>query len=348
LTRWNGWREDDILVFMNGTWWGERMVNVRLMPPWSWVSYVGAVTSVLRSRGVKCDFANVAGMSGYAFVVNIHPELLPFGPVAFDWEVLIEGTQGMGIMTELVAVERTEEDEHIFAELFERVRAEVDSGRCCVVWGAGSAPEFGVVYGYRDDYYLVRSSRSSAVRLEKERLLGPQDEPEEPIRFNQLNAPWRLAAVFFGESFKPERMAQERRAVARAVKLLRGLVPCFSGDYHYGAGAFRTWADVIEKRRADRLGSFYNLMCYWELQMFASGFCKRISRKWSRAKEELTRAGTLFYQSFANLEKVRTLIGENGDFRRERDLALAGELIKGCAVFNEQAANALESALGLM
>ncbi len=333
---------------MSGNWCGERVVNVRLMPPWSWVSYVGAVTSVLRSRGIKCDFTDVAGMSGYAFIVNIHPEVLPFGPVAFDWEILIEGTQGLGVMTELVAVERGEDDERLFGELFERVRLEIDSGRCCVVWGAGPAPEFGVVYGYRDDCYLVRSSVSSAGTRNKERLQGPQDDPEEPVRFNQLNAPWRLAAIFFGECFEPERALQERRAVARAVKLLRGLAPCFGGEYYYGTRGFRTWADALEKKRIDRLGNFYNLMCYWELQMFASGFCKRIARNWPQAKEYLNRAAELFYQSFSNLEKIKAMVGENGDFRDEGDFTVAGELLKGCAIFNERAAGALELALSLM
>lgn len=327
----------------------ENIVRVKLMPPWSWVSYVGAVTSVLRTRGVKCDFTDVAGMSGYAFVVNIDPEILPTGPVAFDWEVLVEGTQALGVETELVAVERDADDSELEVELFERVRAEIDAGRCCIVWGAGEAPEFGIVYGYRGDSYLVRSSRSSRSR-EEEKLLGPDEEPEPPIRFDNLKAPWRLAALFFGERIKTDSELQERQAISRGVKLLRGQHACFDSNYYYGASAFRSWADILERGRADPVGNVFNLMCYWELQMFAAGFCQRLVKKWKSAAGALKEAANFFQGSFKNLERLKSHLPSRIETGLEEwvSASKAITLLRECATLNENAAAALERALGLM
>ncbi|MCR4423050.1 MAG: hypothetical protein WHU95_01645 [candidate division WOR-3 bacterium] len=334
---------------MNGNQIEEKVVDVQLTPPWSWVSYVGAVTAVLRSRGVKCDFTDVAGMSGYAFVINIDPELLPTGPVAFDWEVLVEGTQALGLETELVAVERGADEQELAAELFERVRAEIDAGRLCIVWGAGDAPEFGIVYGYRGDSYLVRSSRSCRVHKEK-KALGPADEPEPPVRFDSLKAPWRLAGLFFGERIKPDAELQERQAISRGVKLLRGQHACFDSNYYYGASAFRSWGDVLKRGRADPVGNVFNLMCYWELQMFATGFCQRLAKRRKSAAVPLAEAAALFQSSLKNLERLKSQLPNNVEEGIEDWVATTGavNLLEECAAFNEKAAAALERALALM
>ncbi|MGQ9577727.1 MAG: hypothetical protein ACUVWQ_03810 [Candidatus Aminicenantales bacterium] len=334
---------------MSDNWSGEKVVDVRLTPPCSWVSYVGAVTSVLQARGIKCDFTDVAGMSGYAFVVNVDPELLPTGPVAFDWEMLIEGTQALGIEVELVAVERNADDKELEIELFERVRSEIDAGRCCVVWGAGEAPEFVIVYGYRGDSYLVRSSRSCRV-WDEERALGPEEETEESVRYDNLKAPWRLAAFFFGERIKPDVELQERQAISRGVKLLRGQHACFDSGYFYGASAFRSWSDILERKHADPVGNAFNLMCYWELQMFAAGFCYRLAKKRERAAKALIETATFFQCSRQNLEILKEKLPRQVErgFDEWITASNAIRLLKECSSLNEQAAAGLERALGLM
>jgi len=296
-----------------------------------WVSYVGVVTTILRSLGIKCDLTDVAGMSGYAFIVNIHPELLPTGPVEFDWNILVEGTRSLGIEIELVAVEGGEDD--LFMELFTRVKEEIDSGNCCIVWGAGDAPEFGLVCGYREQYYLVQ--KQAGVRQE--------------IRYNELKTLGRIAGIFFGESFSVVQERCAREAIGRATKLLRGLAPCFSGEYFYGATAFRTWADAVAKCRFDKLGFIYNLMCYWELQMWAAGFCRRLAKRWQEVAQYLNKAGEMFARSFNNLDQIKQMVGEPDKFslkNSEREMVV--NLLKRCADFNESAVRDLERGWSLM
>ncbi|MGQ9708126.1 MAG: hypothetical protein ACUVUR_04550 [bacterium] len=319
-------------------WKGARLIRGIASPCLCWVSYTGAVTTVLRERGIKCDITDVAGMSGYAFIVNIHPELLPTGPVAFDWEVLIEGTQALGIQTELVAVERGG-DEGLFAELFTRVREEIDSGRCCIVWGASDAPEFGVVYGYNNDCYVVLAADNKKGGNQR-----------QLIKYNEIKALWRIAAVFFNEKLKMDKQKQEQRAIIRAVKLLRGLHSCFAAEYHYGTNAFQTWSEAIDKGRFNPLGHTYNIMCYHELQMCAASFCQRLANRWNKPKEDLREAGESFRRSFERLEEIKriTPMAEN-EIKEARGLrTITAELLRGCARDNEQALQALERALGLM
>lgn len=309
---------------------GERVIDFRVPVPDTWISYLGAVTALLRFRGIRCDLTDVAGMSGYAFIVNIEPELLPVGPVAFDWEVLIEGTQALGIETELVAVERGDDDETNLAELFLRVREEIEAGRPCIVWGAGEGPQFGLVNGYRQDHYLV---------------VEPSGKRRQ-VRYDQLKAVWRLAGIFFGERLETDRRSEERRAVIRAVRLLRGTVACFDAAYAAGARAFAVWSDAVGRGRADYEGMVYNLGCYYELQLLAAGFCARLAKSHRQAASCLNEAARCFQNSFHRLEEVQQLV--SGPDRLRQDAETISRLLRVCGEENERAARELERAATLM
>ena len=328
-----------------------KTVKVKLAPPASWASYVGATSSVLKSRKLKCDNADVAGMSGYAFMVNVHPELCPSGPTAFDWEMLVEGTVALGLDVQLVTAPRqAEDDARLAAELFEKVKAEIDAGRCCVVWGATCAPEFAVVYGYQGNCYLVRSYRT--VRRGCTRVLGPGEALEDPVPFDRLEAPGCFGVFLFGETVKRDVTRADRGAITRAVQLLRDRHPCYDPTYRHGAGAFKVWAEALEKPpgKVSIFGNAYNAVVYQELQACASVFCGRLAKRYPFASRPLDKAATDLATSWQNLERVCLLFpfpegAGLDDAARVREAAM---LLRECAELDSSAASALERALGLM
>ena len=329
----------------------EKAANVKLMPPGTWASYVGAAASVLMSRKVKCDNADVAGMSGYAFLVNVHPGLCPSGPTAFDWEMLVEGTAALGIGVQLFTTpRRPEDDARLAAELFERVRAEVDAGRCCVVWGAAGTPEFAVAYGYKGDSYLVRSYRTCRKGCTKP--VGPTEMLEDPVPFDKLESPGCFGLFLFEEAVKTDGERADRNAVTRAAWLLRDRHPCLDPSCSHGARAFRAWADALEKSSADvdPFGNAYNVKVYQELQEFGGEFCKRLAKRRKSAGKHLDEASVALTESAKNLGEVGGLfpfpegkgLGEPARARK------AAWLLRECAELNTVAASALELALGMM
>jgi hypothetical protein len=328
-----------------------KTVNVKLAPPASWTSYVGTVASVLMSRSVKCDYADVAGMSGYAFLVNVHPELCPSGPTVFDWEMLVEGTIALGLDVQLVtALRQAEEDARLAAELFEKVKAEIDAGRCCVVWGATGAPEFAVVYGYQENCYLVRSYRT--VQSGCTGALGPDEAREDPVPFDRLEAPGCFGVFLFGEATKRDAARADRGAVTRAVQLLRDRHPCLVPGYSHGAIGLKMWADALDKTSAkvNPSGNAYNAVCYHELQEFGAEFLTRLSTRHKNAAKPLADAGRALAKSARNIEAVTRLFpfpeGKGlDDASKTREAAV---LLRECAELNTAAAAALELALGLM
>lgn len=328
-----------------------KTVNVKLVPPATFASWVGAVASVLKSRKVKCDNTDVAGMGGYAFLVNVHPDLCPSGPTTFDWDMLVEGTAALGIDVQLVAAPRREEDDaRLAAELFEKVKAEIDAGRCCVVWGATGAPEFAVAYGYQGNNYLVRSFRTAQKGCKQ--AVGPAEMPEDPVPFDHLESPGCFGVFLLGEPTRPDAARADRNAVTRAVQLLRDRHPCLAPGYSHGAAGLRTWADALDKTAAkvNPFGNAYNAVCYQELQEFGAEFLTRLSKRSKSAAKPLAEAGRALAGSARNLDAVAGLFPfpEGKGLDDPNKTREAARLLRECAELNTAAASALELALGLM
>jgi hypothetical protein len=331
-----------------------KVVGVKLVPPATWVSFVGVVASVLQSRKVKCELADVAGMSGYAFLVNVHRELCPSGPTAFDWEMLAEGTSALGLDVQLVATPRDKEkDAGNLRDMFDRVKQEIDAGRCCVVWGAACSPEFGVVYGYNADSYLVRTyATCRALGAKAAKGVGPEDWPEQPIRYDKLESPGCISAFLFGESVKVDRERAERAAVTRAAQLLRDRHPCYLPGYAHGAAGLRAWAESLSltPKAVNPFGNAYNARCWQELQELGAAFLKGLGKRHKGAAKALNEASSALGRSAGKLAEVSKLFPfpEGGGLDDATRRSKAAKLLAECATLNETAARGLEWALGLM
>lgn len=335
-------------------WKGQGLVSGGVMPPSTRVSLVGTLRSLLATRDLESDLTDVAGMSGCAFMVIVADRLARSGPTAFDWTVLKEGIQGLGLDTEIVTVwysddlETADVPEDIAEELFERVRGEVDAGRCCALWGGTDVPEFGVVYGYRDDSYLVRSYRSSAG--EGDGMLGPDDSPEQPVHYLGLNAPGNLGAVFLGDRVEVLQDRVDHEILARAVQFLSGRHACFTPGMWPGYGAFVIWAEQLQAGNVDAAGNAYTADCFWEMQKHAAEFCNRLAGRNDRAAEALRQAGVMFSNAHARLSSFRKSFPfpGSGALPAEDTIRSGADLLRECGDLNRHALGLLESALGLL
>jgi len=335
-------------------WKGKGLVGRGILPPSARVSLVGALRSLLATRDIESDLTDVAGMSGCAFMVIVADRIVRSGPTAFDWTVLKEGVQGLGLDTEIVTVWYSDDLESasvpgdIAEELFERVRSEVDAGRCCALWGATDVPEFGVVYGYRDDSYLVRSHRSAG--NDGGRALGPDEGPEQPVHYLKLNAPGNLGAVFLGDRVEVLQDRVDHEILARAVQFLSGRHTCFTPGMWPGYGAFVIWAEQLQTGNVDATGNAYTADCCWEMQAHAAEFCRRLAGRNGRAAEALRQAGVMFSNAHGRLTDFRESFPFPGSatLPDEDTLRSGADLLRECGDLNRHALGLLESALGLL
>ena len=315
-------------------------VMVPMQVQWQpgWLTWVAATTSCLRALGHDCDTVDVAGMSGYAFILSVHKELCPSGPTVFDWYTLLEGVQRLGRST----LNFASGDCHCEGHISDRTRAhchaayalvaeEVAAGRPCVIWGA-YVPEFAVAVGVEDGAFHVVSYR---------RCTG---EPEPPIPCEELNAPGGPYALGFPTVREVDRARSDAWAVTRAAQIANQ--PRYFRDYGYGVAAYDMWIAALQSGQLNSFGNAYNTVCLAEGRHFAHEFLSRIAGRNVHLAEPLRPAVEAYAQASAAMHEVGQLFPFPGQGEAE-DPARRAEAVEHLHVARAaeaQAAKALAAA----
>jgi len=269
----------------------------------AWLTWVASATTCLRALGVDCDTADVAGLTGYAFVTTVHDELCPSGPTMFDWGMLDHGINMLGRSTLVFSSsdchtkdgrfggEHTREHCRV---AFELVAREVSEGRPCVLWGA-YVPEFAVAVGVDDGKYLVRSFKE---------VTGDE---QPPIAFDDLDAPGGPYVMAFptATNIRKGQLWGDCYAVGLAVQLLNK--PSAFRRYGTGLKAFDVWVRALEQNKADPFGNAYNAQCWAEARRLARDFLARVAERNPAVADSVTRAHEAYVDSAAAMRRVAEL-----------------------------------------
>jgi hypothetical protein len=262
-----------------------KMSNTPEFQP-SWISYLGAVSGILKSRGKDHDIIDVGGYSGWSFLINVmRGNTCPSGPTAHKaYDDILEGTRTLGVeisgYDDIAEYKDHPEDMNEYSpeviekrarNMFENFKREFDEEQNPVVlWGI-PIPEYGIVYGYKDDSYLVSTIRRV------------QGIPETPIPCNKLQAPGSLHYFSFGKELEVNPKIRDRKAIERAIRMAEGET---SAHEHYVAGpeAFVEWANVLQTgKKGEEViyhGNSYVANCALEGRSTATSFLRRIAERY--------------------------------------------------------------------
>jgi DNA-binding HxlR family transcriptional regulator len=266
-----------------------------------WISYLGAVSGILKSLGKNISIIDVGGYSGWSFLVNVAKgNTCPSGPTAHAaYDDILKGTQNLGFEIGWGYIDLNEDKEYTpevqkerLKKLFNSFKKYFDENQKPVVlWGI-PVPEYGIAYGYKDDSYIVSTFRHF------------QGIPETPIQYDKLEAPGALHYFSFGSEVHslttPE--TGDKEAIERAINMAKGENYAHE-DYVAGPEAFVEWANVLETGiKGEELvyhGNSYVANCALEGKETAIEFLKRISKRYNDQPqyEPLIKASNEFSKS---------------------------------------------------
>ena len=234
-------------------------VPMDVEPTQGWLTWVGATTSCLRALGCDCDSVDVAGMTGYAFMLNIDETVGVWSPTDFRWGILRNGITHLG----RAALEffTYEQSQATYRAAYDVVSREVEAGRPCVINGA-FVPEFASVVGVQDGCY---------------HLVGAYGQG--PLHCEKLAAFGGVYVLGFPAPTQTEPGAGDELAVNHAVQLLRQTKHSQSPASTCGIAAFDAWITELEAERADSWGNSYCVACYVESRAFAQEFLGRVAAR---------------------------------------------------------------------
>ncbi len=315
-------------------------MEVKYVP--AWLTWVGCVTSCLNALEVKCDVHDVAGMSGYAFMLSVHEQLCPSGPTVFEWGTMLPGISALGRTSLVMQTCQCHNKDHATdltrehcKQAFDLVAREIEAGRPCVIWGT-YLPEFGVVYGVEDDKYLVKSFKECI------------NEEQPPIKYDEIDAPGGVYALGFPSPTKYKKAnAWDRHAVAGGVQKLR--LPSRRPKYGSGLEAYDTWINAFEKDIAHPFGNAYNAQCYNEGRWYAENFLKRIEERNPVAAEPINKAVGFYEKAHeATKELAKIFTFPPGEQLKDEKNRIEGvKLLRDARDAETKAVEAMEESLKL-
>ncbi|MFW9849377.1 MAG: hypothetical protein ACFFF4_09560 [Candidatus Thorarchaeota archaeon] len=263
----------------------------------AWISYLSTAVGILRAIGEEADLVDTGGYTGYAFHLNTsRNETCPSAPTVAPFDLFREGLESFGRRVTFGWTEPSyspsneQKDLTRAREFFEDIKSILTRTDTPVgIWGI-PVPEFGIVNGFEGDSYIVSTFRS----------LQRKSKEEEPIRFNQLNAPGGLSKMVFGEPIDlPDDNTLDRDAIKRAIHIARGVSfgeESVDASYITGPDALSQWAEIIEtgvvpkseeeaNQMKDRMklnyhGNAYVAECTKEGMSLAASFLMRLFRRY--------------------------------------------------------------------
>ena len=303
-------------------------------------SYLGAMAGLLQAVGIPCDVVDIGGYSGYAFLMKTTAGWIDPGSPSLHsgnvkqtseavlqlWSDFRAGTESLGVRLECFwdpeqfefwDDTRRAENQQRAHHLFERVKQEIHADHPAMVWGL-FVPEYGLVNGYTEDSYLVSTFRP---------LIG---QPDEPVRYDQLQAKGGLEAIFVSEVDSSLGKADDRSALKRAIRMAEGSPYTFKFEtprhpirehqqYITGLAAYDEWACVLQEYAPGTIYYeylSYNAACVAELKQVAGQFLSRLAQRYSDKPqaEALRRAADAYARAEAELRQLVALfpLSESG------------------------------------
>ena len=245
------------------------------------ISYLGALTGVLKSLGKDLDIVDLGGRTGYGFVLNVAKgETCPSGPTAMSescWGEIYKGSDSFGWKFNIWFDNRSfpqktgplsPEDYARANDFFNRVKETIEKyGKSVVIWGI-PVPEYGIVNGYTEDSYIVSTFRP---------LIKEEDTP---IKFDALEAPGCMDLIYFTDEFDVNSAEEDRKSLERAIIIAEGKNVARNG-YVAGPEAYDEWAETLSNLKLDlnAFGNSYVIDCYWEGKGIAAEYLRRLSER---------------------------------------------------------------------
>jgi len=311
----------------------------------AWLTWVTATAGCLRALGITCDQVDVAGYSGYAFLINVGEGMCPSGPTAFDWGLLLPGVTALGrsalvfrgahCCCELNQERTSAYKKRVREEMraaYDLVATEIESGRPCVLWGT-YVPEFGIAVGVQNDSYLVKTWKPYI------------KEPEPPIPFDKLTNPSGSYVLAFPTAVEVAREQADREALNHAVTMLNYRTS--SPQYGAGQDAYDKWIACLDASKAEPHGNSYNAHCWAEARRFARDFLSRVAARNEAVAKPLGQAVVAYSQAADALGKVARLFPFPHSAKKVNDpeaRAAAIEALRAAKPADARAAAALTEA----
>ncbi|MFO8144632.1 MAG: hypothetical protein R6T89_02700 [Candidatus Syntrophosphaera sp.] len=305
-----------ILVLLGGLM---AQMQESIKPIYAWSSFMGCVKACADHLGCGHSTNWLYGVTGYAFIMNIHPVVCPSGPTAFDNSFLIGNAGALGLGFDTINFSKRDPDfEKKQREAHAKVQKALGEGIPVFGWEL-DLPEYYLLAGADSTGYLffdmdrqikgcpwekLGTSEIGMVEIHSLSCLTMENEPLLQVR---------SALQFLGEYHSdPQKYALE--------------------GYTQGTAGYDVWIEAMQNGETDPLGLPYNARVWHEARSHAVGFLMEIKVKLGENLDysSLDEAIKCFGEVVASLEEICNIypFPPTGEDLTPENLARSIELLR--------------------
>ncbi|MHA2295072.1 MAG: ArsR/SmtB family transcription factor [Candidatus Hodarchaeales archaeon] len=317
------------------------------------ISYYGAVAGILQTLGIDVDTADVAGCTGYGFIVNVAKGITSLsGPaegLGKAWDVINKTVNMLGYKTESYIEKKplpengktyTPDDVYRAKQLFLKIKSAIDDNKPVILWGIPT-PEYGIVNGYENSSYLVSTFRTLV------------NKAENPINYDRIEAPGWVHIVFFKEK---QEEGNDKSILTTALAMAEGKIPT-GENYIAGPAAYDEWAGLLESEPPESdsiefVGNAYVASCYYENKGLEKIFLRRVAKRHATKPqvEHLEKAAYEYEAAEKQLKQFTELFPfpSTEPVRKDyspKEMSRGAELLRAAKSHEEKAIECLKTAL---
>lgn len=250
----------------------------------AWMTHMGCQQGCVEYLGIDISRGWIYGGTGHAFALNIHEELCPSGPTAWNCQASDLLARDVGYLAEGVTGERCNRDFEARQKIaWALVTGCIDNGVPCYGWEL-EMPEWYVVTGYDERGYYYCGCNADEAKMP----LPRDDLGRTEIGFLSMQCVLECDA------------SPDHEVVSEAIRFA---LDHAEGSHHFepyasGPEAWEQWAAALESGSASRFGAGYNAECWRECRAMAVEFL-------DEAGERLGREQGLFDEAIEHYSAVR-------------------------------------------
>ena len=251
-------------------------------------TFMGVILGTGQHFDTGLNVSEYYAESGFAYAVNIHPELCPSGPYCWNHVPILDAMRHLGIdggRLEFDAFANTREDRIAIAE---KVQEGFKEG---VVSMEGLEHQL-IVECDTDNMTFAMPWDNAVDSCLKELSWEAWVNHHEPPPFGFYR---------FSTSEIAPKDQRIRQAIKVALTIYESPVTFETEDYKFGPNAFNQWCHGLENKEADKHGHWWNCMVWSECRHFAAEYF----RDWPLgSNDHASQLASIFKQSSDLLEKA--------------------------------------------
>ena len=280
--------------------------NNWMQPPFC-TTLMGCLQGVFDYYGMNYSPAMLYGLTGHAFFINIHREICPSGPYAWDHRFLYNLTEKMGIRITESSFLTPDTPKEICAEAVDRLSVSLEGNNPCMITCL--------------EHQLVKEKRDGEILL----FRPWEEEIESQFSFLDsdnlspcLEKAGFLSIGYFEKSDVQDNLGKTvHRALLQAEDLFKNPEKYQHEGYQSGFGAYEYWISALQKEKYDEHGHWWNGMVWAE--------CRRRGAEFF--EELIDRKANLDETALKSLAGVYRIISERLDEAKGKELEREKKII---------------------